>query len=383
MLASTFLLSARLRTDKVKALFVGVIVASALVVGSVDYEVRAGDTLSQIAAAHDVTLDELLAANDIDDPDLIVPGQRIAIPGEGGSETVHVVEPGETLGDIAARYSAASDEIASANSLADPDVIRVGQRLVIPGGSGGGGGSQPAEARHHVVEPGDTLSSIASAYGVSADQIAEANGITDHSTLYVGARLALSGDGFVAEPEAPRSGAHTVAAGETLTSIARMHGVAVSDIVSANGIGNVNVIRVGQQLQIPGGSSGGWVCPVPGGEYMNDWGFPRHGGRFHEGNDLFAPRGTEVLAPVGGQIQLISGDIGGFQFRLYGDDDVTYIGTHLDAFGRAGRVEAGEVIGYVGDTGNARGGPTHLHFEMLPGDGDAVNPFPTLQKHGC
>jgi murein DD-endopeptidase MepM/ murein hydrolase activator NlpD len=125
------------------------------------------------------------------------------------------------------------------------------------------------------------------------------------------------------------------------------------------------------------------VCPVSNGTYINDWGFPRSDARFHEGNDIFAPRGTEVLAPVGGEIKLITGTVGGLQFYLHGDDGTTYIGTHLDAFGRSGRVEAGQVIGYVGDTGNARGGPAHLHFEMHPGDGRAVNPYPTLRAAGC
>jgi murein DD-endopeptidase MepM/ murein hydrolase activator NlpD len=86
---------------------------------------------------------------------------------------------------------------------------------------------------------------------------------------------------------------------------------------------------------------------------------------------------------VDGRVEVLSGEVGGLQFRLYGTDGVTYIGTHLDAFGRSGNVTAGEVIGRVGDTGNARGGPTHLHFEIHPNDGDPSNPYPTLQKAGC
>lgn len=374
MLTSTFLLS----TDKrLRSHFIGVLVALMVAAGSVAYEVRPGDTLTSIAAEHGITVQAILEANDLPDPDLIRVGQSIVIPGaDGAADRVHVVAAGETLAQIAARYDSSAGAIAAGNDLSDPDLIRIGQRLRIPAGSGAG----PDTPQFHVVEQGESLAGIAARYGISADTLARVNGITDPSRIYFGTRLLLSGDSFVADVTPPGSSTHTVRVGETLGSIARRHGMAVSELARLNSIADVNRIRAGQRLQVSGG---GWVCPVPGASYFNDWGFPRSGERFHEGTDLMAPRGTEVLAPVGGQIHLLTGTIGGLQFRLYGDDGVTYIGTHMDAFGRSGRVEAGQVIGAVGDTGNARGGPPHLHFEMHPGDGAAVNPFPTLEKAGC
>ncbi len=111
---------------------------------------------------------------------------------------------------------------------------------------------------------------------------------------------------------------------------------------------------------------------------MNDWGFPRSGGRFHEGNDLFARRGTPAVATVSGTVVQTDGKLGGNQVKLLGDDGVGYYYTHLDSFGAEGRVSAGTVIGYVGTTGNAAGGPPHVHFEIHPGGGAAVNPYPRL-----
>jgi murein DD-endopeptidase MepM/ murein hydrolase activator NlpD len=111
---------------------------------------------------------------------------------------------------------------------------------------------------------------------------------------------------------------------------------------------------------------------------MNDWGFPRSGGRFHEGNDLFAPRGRPAVATVSGTVEQTVGQLGGNQVKLYGDDGVSYYYTHLDRFGSSGRVSAGTIVGYVGNTGNAAGGATHVHFEIHPGGGDAVNPYPRL-----
>jgi murein DD-endopeptidase MepM/ murein hydrolase activator NlpD len=128
-------------------------------------------------------------------------------------------------------------------------------------------------------------------------------------------------------------------------------------------------------------ASGSWVCPVQGPRaFSNDWGQPRSGGRRHQGNDILAPRGTPVVANVGGSVQQHRSSLGGLSYYLHGDDGNTYYGAHLSGYAAGGRVSAGTVIGYVGDTGNARGTP-HLHFEIHVGGGAAVNPYATLRTY--
>lgn len=124
----------------------------------------------------------------------------------------------------------------------------------------------------------------------------------------------------------------------------------------------------------------GWVCPVQGSHSFSDtWGQARSGGRRHQGTDIMSPRGTPVVANVSGTVRASSSAGGGIGYYLQGTDGVTYFGAHLDSFaGVTGRVERGTVLGWVGNSGNARGGGTHLHFEMNPGGRGAVNPYAKL-----
>ena len=127
----------------------------------------------------------------------------------------------------------------------------------------------------------------------------------------------------------------------------------------------------------------GIVCPMNGSAYGDSWGAPRSGGRSHEGVDMLAPTGTPIYAVVSGTVNFKQNRLGGNAASLSGDNGNRYYYAHFSGYeGVSRRVTQGEVIGYNGDTGNATGTP-HLHFEIHPGGGLAVNPTPSVRAAGC
>jgi murein DD-endopeptidase MepM/ murein hydrolase activator NlpD len=130
--------------------------------------------------------------------------------------------------------------------------------------------------------------------------------------------------------------------------------------------------------------SGSLVCPVDGAVAFTDtWGAARSGGRSHEGVDMIASRGTPAVAIETGTIKRMgNGGLGGITVWITGASGDEYYYAHLDGWaegltvGQA--VTAGDLVGYVGNTGNARYTVTHLHFEYHPGGGSAVNPYPLV-----
>lgn len=125
--------------------------------------------------------------------------------------------------------------------------------------------------------------------------------------------------------------------------------------------------------------------PIAGpARYSHDWLYPRYGPgfRFHLGTDVFAPYGTPVRAPVDGVAKSANGGLGGLTVKVFMEDGTYFYLAHLsglvDGFVDGMAVKTGDIVGYVGDSGNARGTSPHLHIGIYPKGGPAVDPKPIL-----
>ncbi|MGG5261072.1 lytic transglycosylase [Phycicoccus avicenniae] len=175
--------------------------------GWTTHHVRSGETLDGIAARYRTTVDALAARNHLSNPGLIHPGDQISVPRTAAqaapaakarpASAVHRVRAGETMSSIAARYRVPLAGLLKANHKSSTSLIYPGDRVVVRGAAAVASSSSKAarpaatKARTHTVRSGDTLSGLAARYGTSVSAIARASGISSGALLRVGQRLRI------------------------------------------------------------------------------------------------------------------------------------------------------------------------------------------------
>jgi len=169
-----------------------------------------------------------------------------AAPIHAASAGTYIVQPGDTMITIAARHGVSVSELAGANGLSWDSWVYVGQRLTIPS-------FQPGPSTVYVVQRDDTLSSIAHRFDTSIKNIMSTNHLLS-TRIYVGQRLTIPG------PQPEPSIVYVVEWGDTLSGIARDFGTTIQAIMSRNGLTSTR-IYVGQRLTVPGCTAGGFGAP--------------------------------------------------------------------------------------------------------------------------
>lgn len=251
------------------------------------YTVKIGDTISKIAKKFQLSPKQVLVLNDLSEKDFIFPGQKLKLVNHAevptavsaaSQTTTHLVRSGDTINSIAKKYSVPVKTVLAINKLSANTLIFPGQKLTI--------GSVVKESpkrklpKFHVVESGETLSSIAKLYGIELPKLLAANSLTKSSLIYSGQKLQLSAtevgpNSKVAEPNKSNSAAsqpsglasadphrpsnfckvhgyHTVKLGESVSKIAAIYGLGTAAVLQENKLTWSSTIFVGQKLVIPG-----------------------------------------------------------------------------------------------------------------------------------
>jgi LysM repeat protein len=228
--------------------------------------VKPGETLSEIADRHGVSLNRLMQANGISNPNMVVAGQKLVLPGSstgarntggssrGGSITV---QPGDTLSDIADRQGVSLNQLMQANGITNPNMVVAGQKLVLPGSRRAAPAAAPRAlpTAPYTVKSGETLSEIADRFGTSTERLIQVNGISNPNLVVAGTRLAIPGR--PSSSAAPRSTAaprnakeHLVRSGESLSTIAGSYGLPVERLVAINKIDDPDLVVSGTRLKL-------------------------------------------------------------------------------------------------------------------------------------
>ena len=191
----------------------------------------------------------------------------------------HIVRPGETLSQIAARYGTTVARLRQLNNLTNVNYVWYGQRLLIDGttpNSSTNANQNRGGVATYRVRPGDSLSKIARRYGISLTELARMNNLSPFRWLYTGQALRVPGSapgGQAAQGQSPQAGAtnqnasgvqsYTVQAGDSLSRIARRYGISVTELARMNNLSAIRWLYTGQVLRVPMPAPELPAAPVP------------------------------------------------------------------------------------------------------------------------
>lgn len=377
------------------------------------YTIQQGESLAAIARRYGVTVDQVLAANNMTDRNAITAGQQITIPtsedlsAQVQQSVTYTMQRGDSLYRVSLVFGVTVDDLLAANSLASPNAVFPGLVLRIPApGSAPVATQAPPDTstpttpsstggRNYTVRLGDTLTQIAIQAGVTVDGLLAANGLSNPNSIYAGQVLNVPDSGGTARAYPAQTAVNvTVKDGDSLSAIAMKYGVTVQALAVANGILDASRIAVGQVISIPSAQAGsssvryasvgaglcegvtstqvgtGYFIRPTTGYVISQTFLP-----WHSGIDMAANIGTLIFAADSGTVIFAgwnSAGYGNLTVLDHGNGWRTYYGHQSEIDVKCGDwVPRGSIIGKVGSTGNSTG--PHLHFEMLR-FGISVNP---------
>ena len=246
----------------------------------ITHKVTKGDTLWSISKQYNISLELILALNNVKDKDTLSIGQIIKIPQDNLSTadySMHIVKKGETLWSIAQKYNLSVDLIFATNNIANSELISIGQEMKIPSHKNAVAETnifnqavidqknndinnnvsqlENAEPIVYTVKAGDNLWNISRKYGVSVEVIISVNNLKEKDLLSLGQKLEIPGVGGGIsdsnQKQEPTIVTYIVVKGDTLWSISQRYDVKMSSIISVNNLKEISRLSIGQKLKLP------------------------------------------------------------------------------------------------------------------------------------
>ena len=223
--------------------------------------VESGQSLWIISNEYNVTIEDILAINDIRDANDIWTGQQIKVPVV--NHRVHVVKSGDTLWKIANHYEVSMQNIITINKIDPEKHLDIGQQLLIPTAEKAQIEEEPkSDVKIHTVVSGDSVWKVSVQYDVSIQSILTANDLSETSIIYVGQQLIIPDKQVQEQEKAPsedmQSNApyvtyttHTVQAGDNVWDLSIQYGIPMTELLAENNISRDTVLYIGQTLKIP------------------------------------------------------------------------------------------------------------------------------------
>lgn len=374
-------------------LFLFLLIICPLAVAQQTVTVKPGDTLWGLSKQYGVSIDDILRANGLTGTDLM-PGAVLVLPVSAVRPTSYTVRSGDTLYDISVAFDISVDSLIAINNI-DGTTIKPGQVLSLQYPA-----SNPPAPLVVTVKPGDSLWGIAASNDTTVEAIMQANQLTS-GVINPGVQLLIPGR-YAAPSTADFGGPMIetirVAKGDTLWDIAKRYNTTVTALIAANNMHGTQ-IKVGQELRIvPGnellraslevppqpspGVSAAMVWPLNG-PITSQFGYRRlriGGTNMHYGLDIDGETGDPIVSATAGVVSF-SGWRGGFgNLVIIKDGNTEYLYAHCSDMlvSEGQQVAVGQLIARVGSTGRSTG--SHLHFEVRV-DETPVDPLPLLQQY--
>ncbi|WP_408956251.1 LysM peptidoglycan-binding domain-containing protein [Natroniella sp. ANB-PHB2] len=224
------------------------------------YTVQSGDTLYEISEKVDLPVEIIIDQNDISSPTNIYIGQRLVVTinfnyeDSNDSYIYHTIKTGEGLWSIAQQYDVTVEELIELNEIENPSDLHVGEEILIPVNDNTENEEEEVEEdNYYVVQSGDILWNIAQEYNTTVEELVELNDIESSYDLYVGRKLILPSEEQEDESKevAPQYFVHTVQENEEINDIVNIFGVSISEILDTNDISDSEGIEEGIELVIP------------------------------------------------------------------------------------------------------------------------------------